>query len=305
MSLSKIVEKAPQLLHQIPFDNDNYNLSDELNKCKGLLFLSFYRLGCIVTIRYGNGLLIRKNNKNKYNWSTPIAFQIGSAELGASIGVEKVDFVGFLKSDKQIESIILNSFTTGISGDICFATIGRSAEIFLKNGGGSFKAYNSSKGIYGGVSLSFGGLQVNHIANTAYYGSNISPFDLMQGNIPYPIDDPVFERLINTLNLIILKQDERLLSTSEHIESDTTIKSLEQQQLNDQNEQPIVNTKQLQTDNNQLLIKDNPVNDNDDIKIIRNNESAIKRSSKNIHNIVEMDKIFDESKVNNDEQLVL
>merc|ERR1711916_393935 len=98
----------------------------------------------------------------------------------------------------------------------------------------------------------------------------------------------------------ILKQDEKLLSTSEHIESDAL-----KQQLNEQNEQPIVNTKQLQIDNNQLLIKDNPVNDNDDIKIIRNNESAVKRSSKNIHNIVEMDKIFDESKVNNDEQLVL
>ena len=95
MSLVSIASYIPEILIGYPQENEDRNLSKLLSECKGLVFLKVTRGGCIVTVRYGKGILLAKDEETG-EFSAPCSVTLTGVELGASIGIEQSNIILFL-----------------------------------------------------------------------------------------------------------------------------------------------------------------------------------------------------------------
>merc|ERR1719163_1410471 len=129
-------------------------VSNATRGARGIVFLSAYRLGCIVTVRGASGALVVRRNDGR--WSNPCALRMAGVALGADIGVENSDMIVVLKSDKAVSKFMSGSLTLGLNGCLAVGTLGRSVEGMLFADDEAV-VYSFSKGIYGGVSVEFSG----------------------------------------------------------------------------------------------------------------------------------------------------
>merc|ERR1711990_1232996 len=123
-----------------------------MGSASGIVYLSAYRLGCIVTVRGASGALVVRRNDGR--WSNPCALRMAGVALGADIGVENSDMMIVLKTDKAVAKFVSGSLALGLNGCLTVGKLGRAVEGMVYADDEAV-VYSFSKGVYGGVSLEF------------------------------------------------------------------------------------------------------------------------------------------------------
>ncbi len=70
-SLASAVAYVPEMLLNAPHEVKETDVVMQIKKCVGVAFVRMYRLGCIVTVRGGSGVVFRKREDG--SWSAPCA----------------------------------------------------------------------------------------------------------------------------------------------------------------------------------------------------------------------------------------
>ncbi len=154
-----------------------------------------YKLGFILGVRYGNGLLCVKDDRGV--WGNPIFISLAGGSLGFQIGASQSDIVLVFKNKRSISGLISSKFSLGIDASVAAGPVGREAsvasDLFLES---EVYTYAISKGLYAGISLSGSSIMVDELANKHFYGEDVSPTDIINN---YKIQAPQIVNRFKTL----------------------------------------------------------------------------------------------------------
>jgi lipid-binding SYLF domain-containing protein len=96
-------------------------------------------------------------------------------------------------SQRGVDTIVNGKFTMGADASVAAGPVGRSAQASTD---GQLKAeiysYSRSRGLFAGVALDGSVISIDHKANQAIYGRNITPRRVFAGgvtNVPGPVVD--------------------------------------------------------------------------------------------------------------------
>jgi len=153
---------------------------DLLQRCRGLaVFPGVVKVGVIVGVSFGNGLILRRDERTA-QWSRPAFFTIRGGSLGLQLGVQSIDLILLIMSDKGIENLLEDKMTLGGDVSVAAGPIGRdaSAETNLRFDAGIL-SYSRAKGLFAGISLTGASLEPDIQANLAYHGQGITVQDVL------------------------------------------------------------------------------------------------------------------------------
>lgn len=156
------------------------------------------KAGFILGGRYGKGILVVRQKDG--SWSNPVFITIAGGSIGWQIGVESIDIILVFKNSRSVEGIMRGKFTLGADASVAAGPVGRQAsastDILLKS---EIYSYSRSRGLFAGLALDGAGMQINHDANEAFYGTGYAlPADII-GNKKLKVP-PVIDRLKKLLN---------------------------------------------------------------------------------------------------------
>ncbi|MFI5295277.1 MAG: lipid-binding SYLF domain-containing protein [Thermodesulfovibrionales bacterium] len=156
------------------------------------------KAGFILGGRYGKGILVVRQKDG--SWSNPVFITVAGGSIGWQIGVESIDIILVFKSSRSVEGIMKGKFTLGADASVAAGPVGRQAsastDILLKS---EIYSYSRSRGLFAGLALDGAGIQINHDANEAFYGTGYAlPADII-GNKKLKVP-PVVDRLQKLLN---------------------------------------------------------------------------------------------------------
>jgi SH3 domain-containing YSC84-like protein 1 len=153
---------------------------DLLQRCRGLaIFPGMMRVSIVVGVTYGNGIVLRKDEKTNL-WSKPAFFTIRGGSVGLQAGAQATDLILLIMSDQGLERLLEEKFTLGADMSIAAGPVGRDASAATDT---KFTAgilsYSRSKGIFAGVSLQGASLEPDVNANEIYHGKGITVQDVL------------------------------------------------------------------------------------------------------------------------------
>lgn len=149
------------------------------------------KAGLILGGRHGKGLLSVKNAEGV--WSNPSFIKISGGSVGWQAGVQSTDVILVFASQRGVDTIVNGKFTMGADASVAAGPVGRTAQASTD---GQLKAeiysYSRSRGLFAGVALDGSVISIDHKANQAIYGRNVTPRRVFAGgvtNVPGPVVD--------------------------------------------------------------------------------------------------------------------
>ena len=187
------IQNSPD--HQIP--------ESLISKAKAIIiFPTMVKAGFFVGARYGKGFASVRE-KETGEWGTPAFLYTAGGSLGFQFGVEAVDLILLVMTQRGLEGLLSEKFTLG--GDIAITAgpVGRyaeaSADVFMQ---GEIYSYSRSKGIFGGISLKGTIITTDVDANQAYYGSSLTSEAILLSNQVETIPESG-KQFIKILNFLV------------------------------------------------------------------------------------------------------
>lgn len=146
------------------------------------------RVGFLGSVRSGSGVVVVRLSDG--SWSPPSAVAMAGIGAGGQFGAELTDFVFILNDASAVRTFAqTGSLTLGVNISMAVGPVGRSAEF---EGGTGLKSaatmysYSKTKGLYGGLTVEFGGMVERSGANTKLYNQKVSVKELLDEEIPPP-----------------------------------------------------------------------------------------------------------------------
>ena len=146
-----------------------------------IIFPTMLKGGFMFAVRGGKGVAsVRSKETGK--WGPPAFLYTTGLSFGLQIGVEAVDLILLVMSQRGMEGLIKDQFTLG--GDIAVAVgpVGRHAEaaadILMQ---GEIYAYSRSKGAFAGLSVKGTVITEDKDANHGYYEEPLSAKEILTG----------------------------------------------------------------------------------------------------------------------------
>lgn len=174
-----IVDKARVTFDDFMSDQNYTWLHDNLKNAKGLLiFPQVLKAGFVLGGSGGTGVLVLRDEKT-CDWSEPAFYTVGSVTLGLQIGGEAAEVIMMVMSQKAVDSLLASSFKMGGDASIALGPIGEGAK---SNITADFISFAKAKGLYAGLNLEGSIVKVRESLNSAYYGRDVRPMDIIVKN---------------------------------------------------------------------------------------------------------------------------
>ena len=133
---------------------------------------------------YGKGLMsCRKGG----GWTTPVFMEIGKGSWGFQVGAQSVDLVLLVMNDRGMEKLLQSKVTLGLEASIAGGPVGRDARAATDaQMNAEILSYSRTRGLFAGINLSGGVLRPDSEDNRHLYGKEISPKEVLAGDMTPP-----------------------------------------------------------------------------------------------------------------------
>jgi len=162
------VDKATKLVNDMANATDsNKKIPDALLKSAQAIVIvpNVIKAGLVAGGRYGQGVLLARNQDQ---WSNPVIVSLGGASLGAQIGGESSDMVMIFQNPQAVWNLLQDrAFTLGVDASIAAGSAGAKAKAMATEA--DIVSYQRTEGLFVGVALTGGGIDVDEEATKAYY----------------------------------------------------------------------------------------------------------------------------------------
>jgi lipid-binding SYLF domain-containing protein len=154
------------------------------------------KAGFVVGVRHGKGLATCRTQQG---WSAPAFFTITGGSWGAQVGIEGVDNVLMIMTQKGMNRLLSNKFQIGVDASAAAGPIGRHAAA-----GTDWKldteilSYARAKGAFVGVTLNGAVVRPDRQAMRALYGRRVTAQRVLSGGLPPPPETQVFLAAVRT-----------------------------------------------------------------------------------------------------------
>ena len=172
-----------------------------LDVAKGIAFLTIFKIGFMVTGRYGTGIVLSKLPDN--TWSAPSAIAMSGLGWGLQAGTEVSDVMLVLTTDSAVEAFkSTGQLTVGAELGVSLGPVGKSLEtdVTLGNKGAAHAfSYAVSRGLFAGVSLEACGIAQRKDVNRKFYGERAHASALLAGEFARPFGAEPLYKALDTL----------------------------------------------------------------------------------------------------------
>ena len=176
-----IVDKAKGAFSDMISDEAFSWLHSYLKSCNGvLIFPQVLKAGFFLGGSGGTGVLLMHDEKTG-EWSEPAFYTLGSVTFGLQIGGEAAEVIMVAMNSKAIDSLLSSSVKLGGDASVTIGPIGGGAKgaVTVPEVTADFVSFTKTKGIYAGLNLEGSVLQVRQGLNSAYYGKEVMPKDIL------------------------------------------------------------------------------------------------------------------------------
>ena len=120
-------------------------------------------------------------------WSAPAFFAITGGSWGLQIGVEGIDLVMVIQSDRGMEQLISSGFQLGADASAAAGPVGRhaSADTDWKLNT-EILTYSRARGAFAGITLDGASIRRDDDSMTAIYGHHASTRSVLMGRVAVP-----------------------------------------------------------------------------------------------------------------------
>jgi len=178
MDAQQLVEQARLSWQSLMKDEYMGVMRDLLKSAKGVLIMPQLLQGAfIVGASGGSGVFVQRDGANK--WNGPAFYTIGGASIGFQIGGESSEVVLLAMTDRGVAAFQSNNFKLGADAGIALGPIGLGVAAQTANLSADILSFSRSKGLYGGVSLQGAVVAARDGLNSAFYGKNVKPSDIL------------------------------------------------------------------------------------------------------------------------------
>jgi lipid-binding SYLF domain-containing protein len=130
--------------------------------------------GFLVGARYGRGIAMLRDDRGF--WRPPAFVTLAGGSFGYQIGLQVTDIILVFKTRASVDNLMRGKFTLGADAAAAAGPVGREAaaatDAALR---AEIYTYSRSRGLFAGISLDGSVLQIDHVANTAFYqGANVT-----------------------------------------------------------------------------------------------------------------------------------
>jgi lipid-binding SYLF domain-containing protein len=140
------------------------------------------KAGFVVGGRFGRGLLSVRAPDG--TWSNPTYISLTGGSVGFQAGVQSTDVILVFRTRRGVDGVVNGKFTLGADAAIAAGPVGRNAnastDAQLK---AEIYSYSRSRGLFAGVALDGAVLAIDHDANEAVFGPNVTPRRIFEGGV--------------------------------------------------------------------------------------------------------------------------
>ncbi|ADL12764.1 lipid-binding SYLF domain-containing protein [Acetohalobium arabaticum] len=166
------IEEATQILKEISDQKDADSLAYLLKEAKGVvIFPKVIKGGFMFGGRYGEGLLLKRDNNN---WYGPYFIEMKGLSYGFQIGVQSIGLVLVITNERGLSNFKKDNLTLGGGLSVAAGPVGRSTEAATDiNLEAAIYSYSMSKGAFAGASLEGAKVSKDKEENKSYWGKSL------------------------------------------------------------------------------------------------------------------------------------
>jgi len=170
-----LVDNSRTTLGTVLANEDMTWLRENIGRAEGvIIFPQVIKGGFIFGGSGGSGVLLARNEADN-EWSDPAFYTIGAVTFGLQIGAEASQVIMLVMTKKGLDSLLTSQANLGAGLSIAAGPVGAGAKAATAD----IVQYNLSKGAFGGVTLDGAVIKVRNGLNSAYYGSDVRPTDIL------------------------------------------------------------------------------------------------------------------------------
>jgi len=173
----ELVEKGTVLYESFMRDPDSNLdwLRQNVVNAKALLIVpQLLKAGFFLGGSGGTGVLVAWD-KEKKEWSYPIFYTMGSVSFGFQLGAEAAEVILMVMTERGMDAMLTTNFKLGADVSIAAGPVGAG----IKRSTADVLSFSRTKGAYGGMSIEGAIIKTRDKMNSAYYGQEVSPADVI------------------------------------------------------------------------------------------------------------------------------
>ena len=171
-----LVDQAEVTLKNFLSDPDMKWFASHLQEAKGILILPKLTKGAFIFgVEGGNGVLLARDEKTGA-WSEPAFYETSTASFGLQAGAQSSEAILLLNTQKAVDSLMANKIKFGVDGSVAIGPKGSGADSSLT---ADFVTFTRAKGLFAGASFDGASVRSKDEYNTAYYGEDVRPSDVI------------------------------------------------------------------------------------------------------------------------------
>ena len=182
----KRLQRSSEVLQDIMKSPDKGIPQDLLDKAACIVIVPGLKKGGIgIGGKYGKGEIMCRKSDGK--WSAPLFITIEGGSFGLQLGFEQIDVVMLIMNHKGADKLIADKFTVGADASAAAGPVGRqtSASTNVRMDA-EILTYSRAKGLFAGISLDGATLRPDKEDNRDFYGKDIDPRSVINGEVPVP-----------------------------------------------------------------------------------------------------------------------
>ena len=181
-----LVDQAELTLKNFMDDPDMTWFANHLQEAKGILILPKIMRGAFIFgLEGGNGVLLARDSKTGA-WSEPAFYETSAASFGLQAGAQASEAILLIMTRKGVDSLMTNDVKFGVDGSVAIGPKGAGADTNLT---ADFVTFTRAKGLFAGVSFDGASIRTKDEYNSAYYGENVRPSDILVAHTAKPNPD--------------------------------------------------------------------------------------------------------------------
>ncbi len=184
--VDKLVEDSASVINELKNDEEKIPI-DLLRRAKGVIVCPGLIKGAFIVGAGGGSCVVSYRNQKSGSWSAPAFYKIIQASVGFQLGVEAIDLLLVINTDRGMRSLIKSKVKLGADASVAAGPVGRSVsastDVVLK---ADIYSYSKAKGIFAGVSLQGAILVPDGESIRIYYGKDLNPSEILFGNLHAP-----------------------------------------------------------------------------------------------------------------------
>ena len=179
------LNNAATVLHEIMSTPDKGIPEEVLDHAKCVAVVPhMIKGGFVFGAENGRGVATCRTAKG---WSAPEFFAITGGSWGLQIGVEGVDLVLIIQSDKGMQRLLSSKFELGGDASVAAGPVGRHASADTDwELNAEILTYSRARGVFAGLTLTGAAIRRDDESTEVIYGHDISTRRILRGEVPPP-----------------------------------------------------------------------------------------------------------------------